>query len=163
MDVNSIKLIVLDFDGVLTSNKVFINEHGEEFVECSRADGLAFDTLRMLQMNIIILSTEANKVVSSRADKLKVKAIQGVGNKKDVLSDIMRDQDLNKNEVVFVGNDVNDIDAMHLCGLTFCPSDAHALVKQKAKKVLKSIGGNGVMREIVEEHFELNIYNILFN
>ena len=81
MELSEIKLIVLDFDGVLTNNKVLLNEHGEEFVSCSRGDGVAFDALRKMQIQTIILSTEKNKVVSTRAKKLQVQAIQNISNK----------------------------------------------------------------------------------
>jgi YrbI family 3-deoxy-D-manno-octulosonate 8-phosphate phosphatase len=163
MDLSKIKLIVLDFDGVLTNNKVLLNEHGEEFVSCSRGDGIAFDALRKLQIKTIILSTEKNKVVSSRANKLQIEAIQGVTNKKEMLAEFIKEDQLSKNEVVFVGNDINDIDVMSLCEFTFCPSDSHELVKQKAKIILKTKGGCGVMREILENYFEINIYKLLYS
>ena len=162
MDISNIKLIVLDFDGVLTDNKVLLNEHGEEFVSCSRGDGIAFDALRKLEIETIILSTERNKVVSSRAKKLQIKAIQGVSDKKDELLRLIKGSQLNKDEVMFVGNDINDINAMSLCGLTFCPSDSHELVKLTAKTTLETKGGDGIMREILEKHFKINLYKFLY-
>ncbi len=162
MDISNIKLIVLDFDGVLTDNKVLLNEHGEEFVSCSRGDGIAFDALKKLEIETIILSTEKNKVVSSRAKKIQIKAIQGVSNKKDKLQGLIKDNQLNKDEVMFVGNDINDINAMSLCGLTFCPSDSHELVRRTAKITLKTKGGDGIMREILEKHFKINLYKLLY-
>jgi len=162
MDISKIKLIVLDFDGVLTNNKVFLNENGEEFVSCSRGDGLAFDALRKLQVRVIILSTEKNKVVSSRAKKLKIEAIQGVANKKNKLTELIEKFQLSKDEVVFVGNDINDINAMSLCKITFCPSDSHELVKQKVSIVLEAKGGGEVVREILEKYFKINLYQLLY-
>ena len=79
MDFSKLKLIVLDFDGVLTNNKVLLNNKGEEFVSCSRADGIAFDALKVLKVQTIILSTEKNKVVSSRAKKLQVESTTDSG------------------------------------------------------------------------------------
>jgi len=163
MDIYKVKLIVLDFDGVLTDNKVLINEHGEEFVSCCRGDGIAFDALRKLQIETIILSTESNKVVSSRAKKLQIEAIQNIDNKRDKLLEIIERRQLNKDEVIFVGNDVNDIDAMILCGISFCPSDSHELVKKMASIVLDAKGGNEIMREIIEKHFSVNIYELLYS
>jgi len=162
MDISKIKLVVLDFDGVLTDNKVLLNKHGEEFVRCSRGDGLAFDALRKLKIKTIILSTEKNKVVSSRAKKLQVEAIQGVFNKRDTLLKLIEEYQLDSNEIVFVGNDINDIEAMLLCGLTFCPSDSHKLVKEKAQTVLKVKGGDEIMRNILEKHFKINLYQLLY-
>lgn len=162
MELSKIKLIVLDFDGVLTNNKVLLNEHGEEFVTCSRGDGIAFDALRKMQIQTIILSTEKNKVVSSRANKLQVQAIQNISNKKDKLLEIIDKNQLSKDEVVFIGNDINDINAMSLCEFTFCPSDSHELVKKIANITLRTKGGDGIMREILEEHFKVDTYKLLY-
>ena len=152
----------MDFDGVLTNNKVLLNEHGEEFVSCSRGDGLAFDALRKLKVKTIILSTEKNKVITSRANKLQVECIQGIENKKNKLMALIQKYKLDRDEVIFVGNDINDISAMSLCGLTFCPSDSHEQVKNIAEVVLRTKGGEGVVREILEMYFKLNLYELLY-
>lgn len=162
MDLTKFKLIV-DFDGVLTDNKVYLNDQGEEFVTCSRSDGIAFDALRHLNINTIILSTEKNNVVSSRAEKLQVQCYQGVKNKKEKLTSLINKFNIRKDEVIFVGNDINDINAMSLCGLTFCPVDSHEKLKAKARVILETKGGEGVMREILEIHFKLDLYEILYN
>jgi len=163
MELSKVKLIVIDFDGVLTNNKVLLNDQGEEFVSCSRADGIAFDALRILKVQTIILSTEKNKVVSSRAKKLQVECIQGIANKKDKLMRLIKKYKLDRGEVLFVGNDINDISAMSLCELTFCPNDSHEKVKKIAKVVLKTNGGEGVMREILETCFQLDLHKVLFS
>ena len=68
-------MIVFDFDGVLTDNKVYLDQDGKESVSCSRADGLAFDVLHKLHKPVYILSTEKNPVVTARAEKIKVQAV----------------------------------------------------------------------------------------
>jgi 3-deoxy-D-manno-octulosonate 8-phosphate phosphatase (KDO 8-P phosphatase) len=115
-----------------------------------------------MQIKTIILSTEKNKVVSSRAKKLQVQAIQNIPNKKDKLLEIIDECQLSKDEVVFVGNDINDINAMSLCKFTFCPSDSHELVKKIANITLRTKGGDGIMREILEEHFKVDTYKLLY-
>lgn len=162
MDISKVRLFSLDFDGVLTNNKVLLNENGEEFVSCSRGDGLAFDALRKFGIQAIILSTEKNRVVSARACKLQIEAIQGVVNKKDTLQEIINEKQLKKDEVVFIGNDINDIDAMSLCSITFCPSDSHQSVKEIASIVLESRGGDDIIREILEKHFKIDLYKFLY-
>ena len=72
MFIDDIDAIILDFDGVLTDNSVYVDQNGIEQVKCSRSDGLAFDVLRKLKKPIHILSTEKNPVVLARASKLKV-------------------------------------------------------------------------------------------
>ena len=108
------------------------------------------------------MSTEKNKVVSSRAKKLQVECIQGIENKKDKLMELIKKYKLDKDEILYVGNDINDISAMSLCELTFCPIDSHEAVKSVVKVVLKTKGGEGVVREILETHFKLDLYKILY-
>ena len=107
-------------------------------------------------------STEKNKVVSARAKKLQIKAIQAVGNKKEALLELMNQNQLTKDEVVFIGNDINDINAMNLCTSTFCPSDSHQLVKKTAKIILEAKGGEDIMREVLEKHFKIDLYKLLY-
>ena len=85
--LNKIDAIILDFDGVLTDNSVYLNQDGLEQVKCSRADGLAFDLLRKIGKPIYILSSEKNYVVQARANKLRVPALHGVSDKVSALKD----------------------------------------------------------------------------
>ena len=85
ISLSDIDLIFFDFDGVLTNNMVHLDENGKEFVSCNRADGIAFDVLRKLKKPAYILSTEKNLVVTARANKLKIPALQGVSDKVDEL------------------------------------------------------------------------------
>ena len=80
-----IKLIVYDFDGVMTNNKVYIDQNGNEMVAVNRADGLAIAEIKKIGIEQIIISTEKNKVVSVRARKLDIPCAQGIDNKKDYL------------------------------------------------------------------------------
>lgn len=160
---NSIEAIVLDFDGVLTDNLVYVTENGHESVCCNRSDGLAIDTLRRLNIPCYILSTEKNKVVKMRANKLQIEAIQGVNNKADEIIKFSVQNNYNLEKVLYVGNDLNDYKAMKLCGYAICPSDSHNEVKKIADIVLKSAGGKGVVREIVEDVFSIKIISTLYN
>ena len=159
----NIDTIVFDFDGVLTDNTVLIDSNGEEFVRCSRADGLAFDALRRLNFRTLILSTETNTVVEARARKLNVRVIQGVRNKLDTLQDVCRDEVLSIDKILFIGNDINDLDVMRACGYSVCPSDSHPMVKDIADQVLSQKGGDAVARELVEKILEIDIYETLYS
>ena len=145
------ELIVFDFDGVLTDNRVLVIENGLEAVFCNRADGLAFDMLRAANMPVMILSTEKNPVVAVRAAKLRAPLLQGIGDKRQALADHCRDAGIDLAQVVFVGNDVNDIAVMQAVGFPIAVADAHAAVKKIAWTVLSTKGGDGVARELVEQ------------
>lgn len=142
--------ILIDFDGVLTDNFVYLSEDGIESVKCSRADGLAIDILKKLKYEVFIFSTEKNIVVTKRAKKLKLKVFQGIGNKKDFLIRLAKKNTWNLKNFLYIGNDLNDYEAMKLCGYSACPSDSDKNIKNIATYNLTSVGGSGVMREIIE-------------
>jgi len=163
MDIDDVDLIVLDFDGVLTDNSVYVDSTGNETVKCSRADGLAFDVLKILNKPVFIFSTEKNNVVVARAGKLGVEVLNGVGDKKTVLKKYCYDNEYSLDRVLYVGNDINDYEAMKLCGYSICPADSHRDIKRISNTVLTLSGGCGVIREILEDIMCLNFIEILFN
>jgi len=162
ISINSINALVFDFDGVLTNNLVHIDQDGKELVSCSRADGLAFDVLRKLKKSAYILSTETNAVVTSRAKKLKIPVLQGVSNKVNGIKQLAEQEGINLNNILYVGNDLNDYRVMQLCGYTACPADSHEQIKSISSLVLKTSGGNGIVRELLEDVFNLDFIQILY-
>lgn len=147
---SKIALIVFDFDGVLTDNRVLVLQDGQEAVFCNRADGLAFDMFRRAKIPAIIMSTEKNPVVAARAAKLKVHCLQGLGDKASALRDYCRKEGIELDRVAFVGNDLNDLEAMKLVRYPLAVADAHSDTKAVAWLVLATKGGDGVAREIAE-------------
>lgn len=156
-------LIVLDFDGVLTNNKVYISESGDETVRCDRSDGQAINAFKKLGIQPIILTTEQNPVVEHRASKLGIPLIRGSSCKE---IDLQQFLDINKTQasrIIYVGNDVNDLGAMRLASVSFCPHDSHQSILSEATHVLITIGGSGVLREIVEQYLKVDIYTLLYS
>lgn len=147
---DNIELIVFDFDGVFTNNKVLVNENGTESVICDRSDGLLIKDLKQLGIPIFILSTEANKVVQARANKLKLDCEQNCSNKRKHLEEHCKKHNINPNNVIFIGNDTNDLEVMNFVGHTLAPSDAHPKILRTANHILKSPGGHGAVREFCE-------------
>ncbi len=160
--LDNIDAFVFDFDGVLTNNKVYVDQNGKESVICSRSDGLAFDVLRKLQKPAYILSTEKNPVVATRAKKLKIPAIQGVSNKVESIKQLASQEMYNLQNIFYVGNDLNDYHAMQQCGYTACPTDSHKKIKSIATIVLKTKGGNGVVRELLEDVLLVDFIQVLY-
>lgn len=153
---NNIKLIISDFDGVMTDNRVLLDETGKESVYVSRADGQAIHILRSLGIDLAIISTETNGVVGKRAEKLKVNCIQSVANKAECLKQYADEKNILLKNIAYIGNDVNDYDAMLLVGLKIVPKDAYKVVKDIADYVTEASGGYGVIREIAEIMQSLN-------
>jgi YrbI family 3-deoxy-D-manno-octulosonate 8-phosphate phosphatase len=148
--LGNIKLMVYDFDGVMTDNKVYVDQDGREIVQVNRADGLGVSEIKKLGIQQIIISTEKNTVVSSRATKLGIPCLQGIENKKTALIDYCKENDIDLKNVAYVGNDINDNDVMGNVGITFCPADAHDSIKAISDHALKTKGGQGVIRELFD-------------
>jgi len=151
-DINAkdIQLIVYDFDGVMTDNKVLVFEDGREAVFCNRSDGLAVQKIKELGINQLILSTETNKVVEARAKKLNIEIIYGVDNKLAALKEYCDKNKCDRKKVLYIGNDLNDLEAMKFAGYPVAPKDAYEQIKKTAKLVLNAKGGEGVIRELYE-------------
>jgi N-acylneuraminate cytidylyltransferase len=146
-----VRALVMDFDGVFTDNHVLVFDDGGEAVLCNRADGLAFDLFRREGIPTLILSTEKHPVVAARAKKLKVPCLQGIGDKKTALQKYCRKEGIRLEDVLYVGNDLNDLRAMRIVGHRVCPADAHPEVRAICQTVLQSRGGEGVAREVAEK------------
>ena len=157
MRIEALEAIIFDFDGVLTTNRVYVSQDGSETVCCHRGDGLGFDFLRTTSLKLFILSTETNPVVTQRAKKLNVPVRQGVANKRAVLKKLCLEEGMAMSRVLFVGNDLNDYSAMALAGYSACPSDSHPSIRKMASFVLKTAGGQGIVRELVEDLFEIDL------
>ncbi len=149
--LKEIKLVFSDFDGVMTDNRVLIDETGKESVFVSRADGQAIHILRSLGIDLVIMSTETNSVVTRRAEKLKVECVQAVSNKGECLKEYCNRKSIPLQKVAYVGNDVNDYEAMCLAGVKIAPKDAYEVVIKIADYVTDTKGGYGVIREIAEK------------
>jgi YrbI family 3-deoxy-D-manno-octulosonate 8-phosphate phosphatase len=144
-----IKLIVSDFDGVMTDNKVWINSTGEEAVACSRADGWAVNILRELKIHVACLTSEPSKVVSARCQKIKINYYNAPEDKGVILKNVVaKDFKVSLEEIAFVGNDTNDLPAMTICALPIAPADAAPEIIKIAKWHTISKGGEGVLREV---------------
>ena len=144
------KLVVFDFDGVLTDNRVLVHENGGESVWCSRSDGLGIVMLSTRGVPMIILSTEENPVVSARARKLGLSCYQGVADKYQTLKALLEERRIDPDDVIYVGNDVNDLKCMEWVGCGVAVKDADPSVLSKAKIILRKEGGKGAVRELCD-------------
>jgi YrbI family 3-deoxy-D-manno-octulosonate 8-phosphate phosphatase len=148
---SKIKLLVLDFDGTLTDNKVYVNQDGSESVKCDRGDGFGLELLqKKTNVQIIILSKETNRVTKVRADKLNIPCDYGVDDKITNFVNLVNKLKLDFNEVCFVGNDLNDIDCIKKAGIGIAVNDAYEQVKKTADYITIKNGGNGAVREVCD-------------
>ena len=146
----TIKMIVFDFDGVFTNNEVIVNQRGEEMVICNRLDGKGISLLKRLNIPMLIISSEANPVITARAKKLNIETIQNVHNKKSKLLGIINQKKINLKNVIYVGNDIDDLECMRIVGCSVAPADAYPSVIKEADLVLEHNGGKGAIRELAD-------------
>ena len=145
-----VRLVVFDFDGVMTDNRVWVTSGGEESVACNRSDGLGLDAVRRLGVQLFVLSTERDPVVGARCRKLGVDCEQGVSDKVASLRALMSLRGIDPSQVVYVGNDVNDLECMQLVGCSMAVADAHPEVLVEADLILERSGGHGAVREVCD-------------
>lgn len=154
-----IDLLVLDFDGVVTDNRVWVSEEGREMVAAYRSDSLIMGKLRAAGTEVVILSSEVNPVVAARARKMKVEAIHGVGleDKAEVLKNLLESRKIEPSRVAYIGNDLNDLPCFEIVGWAVAVADAQPEVLRAADFVTRKPGGHGAVREVCDlilEHQE---------
>ena len=148
--LTEIELVVFDFDGVFTDNRVWTNEHGEESVACWRGDALGLRRLEDVGVDHFVLSMEVNAAVGARAQKIRAACIQGVDDKPPVLRDEAARRGISLERTAYVGNDVNDAGCLQIVGLPVVPADAWPDVVPLADLVLERRGGYGCVREFCD-------------
>ena len=146
-----VRLLLMDFDGVLSDDLVFTDQDGRESVRCSRSDGFGLSLLReKTDIQAAVLSREENPVVSARCRKLKLEVFQGVQQKDQALKDLIAERGWNPAEILYIGNDLPDLAVLPLVGFFAAPADAHPEVLRRADLTLKHKGGRGAVRELCE-------------
>ena len=147
-----IELIVCDFDGVITDNRVWTDQEGRETVAAYRSDSLRITELRERGIDVLILSSEANPVVAARAKKMGVEVIHGVGiqDKGRALREVIEQKNLKAENVVYIGNDFNDLPCFEMVGWSVAVADAYPEVIRAADHILTKAGGQGALRELCD-------------
>ncbi len=148
--LRAIILLVLDFDGVMTDNRVLVDETGREAVWCHRGDGWGIARLRDAGLTVVVISTETNPVVTARCRKLGIRSIQGQADKRAALAAVAAELGVGPAQVAYLGNDVNDLTCLAWAGLPLAVADAEAPVLAVVRRVTKRRGGYGAVREVAD-------------
>jgi N-acylneuraminate cytidylyltransferase len=148
----TIKLIICDFDGVVTDNIVITDQDGKESVVASRSDSMHIKKLHDMGIEVMILSSEPNPVVMARAKKMGVEAIHNVGmqDKGRVMREVLEKKNVKAENVIYLGNDLNDLSCFEIAGWSVAVADAYPEVIRAANHVLTKTGGHGAIRELCE-------------
>jgi N-acylneuraminate cytidylyltransferase len=149
-DLSAIKLLALDFDGVMTDNRVLVDQDGKEAVWCNRSDGWGIARLKETGVEVVVISTEANPVVRARCEKLNIACVNACDDKLGALKKIADERSFSPEEIAFVGNDVNDLDCLRWAGVPIAVADATPEAKAASSLVTQQPGGYGAVREVTE-------------
>ncbi len=151
-----VKMIVMDFDGVLTDNRVWVDENGKEAVAAYRSDSLGLALLRgRARIEPLVISKETNPVVTRRCQKMNIPVIQGIDQKAEALAKVLHERGIDPKQVIYIGNDVNDLECFPIVGYAIAPADAEKEVLMSADLVLSRRGGQGAVREVCDMLMEL--------
>ena len=149
--MEQIKAIAMDVDGVLTDGGVWWGPNGEEWKRFHFADIMGLSLARKSGLLIALISGENSPLVDRLAEKLGITDIhKGCKDKASALRAFAERHSLPLQQICFIGDDVNDLAALAIAGLSACPSDARVSIREKCRVVAKLSGGNGAVREIVD-------------
>ena len=148
------KFLVLDVDGVMTDGGIIYTENGDEIKKFNAKDGLAIIRLITAGMKVGFLSSGfTNGIIEKRAAVLGVPYVYvGTWKKLDVLKKWCNELNIEKENIAYIGDDLNDLSVIDSVGLSACPSDAPAIIKNKVNIVLSAKGGKACVREFVDTY-----------
>lgn len=150
---SEIKMFLTDCDGCLTDGGMYYSEYGDELKKFNTRDGMAFEILRSKGIITGIITGETVDLNRRRAEKLKLDILEtGCKDKLLTIKRICSERGIDIKNVCYIGDDLNDIDALNAVGIGCCPADACDEAKAVADYVTKAIGGAGVIREVVRNY-----------
>jgi YrbI family 3-deoxy-D-manno-octulosonate 8-phosphate phosphatase len=148
--LSEIRLVVFDFDGVFSDNRVWTNDRGEESVACFRGDALGLRRLDEVGVDYFVITQEANEAVPARARKIRIECLSGIEDKLSALRDELTRREVSLADTAYLGNDANDAECLGAVGLPVVPADAWPEVMPLAEMVLTRAGGYGCVRELCD-------------
>jgi YrbI family 3-deoxy-D-manno-octulosonate 8-phosphate phosphatase len=149
--LSKIKLVAMDVDGTLTDKGVFYSSDGLAMKRFDVNDGMGIRLLHQSNIETIILTSDDSDIPAKRADKLKMKyKIIGAERKITELNNLLTNIGHSLDEVAYIGDDINDIEVLKMCGVSACPNDAVKSVKEITDIILDNRGGYGAVREFAD-------------
>ena len=156
--MKDIKFLILDVDGTLTDGGIYLTDEGVQFKKFNAKDGMGIKKAISKGIEVGIIShSYSSKMIDDRANMLGLKYVYVGGKPKlQVVDEWLSELGLSRNEVAYMGDDINDLDVMKLVGCTACPADSSEEVLEISQKVMKKNGGAGAVREFIDEHLLKN-------
>jgi len=156
----NLSVLISDFDGVFTDNKVYVDSSGNEMIVCSKTDSLGLDSYNknrsdgLISFDFVVVSTETNPVVKTRCNKLNLECHSGIQDKELFLVNQYNsylDFSGTLEGFLYLGNDINDLGAIRTCQYSAAPADAHPAILKEVDYVSEYSGGNGFIRDVLSK------------
>lgn len=145
------KMLVMDVDGTLTDGRIYIGANGEVMKAFDVKDGYAIVQMQKQGIVPVIITGRKSDIVTERAKELHIAELyQGVSDKLECLKKVAGKYGLEKSEIAYIGDDLNDLSCMEFCGMSACPQDAVEEIKGYVGYLCKNNGGRGAVREFVD-------------
>jgi YrbI family 3-deoxy-D-manno-octulosonate 8-phosphate phosphatase len=149
--LRQIRLLATDVDGVLTDAGMYYSENGDEWKKFNTRDGMGLKLLQKAGLITAIVTQERTKLVARRAEKLAIPELhQGIMDKLPVIRAMAERYGLTLRQVAYIGDDINDLEALTAVGWSASPADGMPVVRAAVDYVCEKKGGEGAVREIVE-------------
>lgn len=149
--LRQIRLFATDVDGVLTDAGMYYSESGDEWKKFNTRDGMGIKLLQRAGLITAIVTQERTRLVARRAEKLAIPELhQGVMDKLSVIRDMAERHGISLRQIAYIGDDVNDIEALKAVGFSAAPADGLAQVRKAVDYVCRLKGGEGAVRELAE-------------
>ena len=149
--IKRIKIVASDVDGVLTDGGMYYSSKGDVQKKFHARDGMGISILKRNKIPTVIITKEKNNIVKKWTSKMNVdRLFDGVKNKEILIPKLCNLYNLNKENIAYIGDDVNDLEIMKKIGFSVVPKDGNLEVKKIASHICKSNGGEGVLREICD-------------
>lgn len=147
--LKNIKLLVMDVDGVLTDAGMFYNESGDEIKKFNTRDGKGIEIIKSIGIKTAFITSEKTALVEKRSKKLKIDFLmQGIKDKAEALRELIKSNGLSFEEVAYIGDDINDTEAMKMSGFSATPADGVSVNKKIVSYICINKGGEGCVREV---------------
>lgn len=148
--LEKIRYFIIDVDGTMTDAGIYYDDHGNELKKFCTRDAAGFFAAKQAGIKIMVLTGRECQAVTRRMSELKVDFLyQNIKEKADFLKRFMEEQKIQKEELAYLGDDLNDLPGMRLAGFIGCPKDACEEVRNVADYISAEKGGHGAVRDII--------------
>lgn len=157
-DLSKIRMFIMDVDGTLTDGKIYISNNGEAMKAFNPKDGLGIKLLLKHNIIPVIITGRTSDIVRRRCEEIGIQILfQGITKKAQKVKELMDTYHLQPEEVCYIGDDLNDLGAMKVAGISFAPSDCANQIRPHIDILLTKRAGEGPVREAIDMILENRI------